>query len=194
MEKAMPTFAATFVAFALAALPWMGATLPRKAPEFVIQSPDGTQTLLTSYKGKTVVMAFMFTTCPHCQNTAKVLSTVQNEYAKRNVQVLGVTFDREAAKQVDAFNKMLGLNFPCGFSTPHNVLQFLGLAENDPYFVPGLVFIDKGGMIRSQYIGDEKFLSSQEVNIRAEIDKLLKGGAAPAAGTKSAPKQAAPKQ
>jgi hypothetical protein len=40
--------------------------------------------------------------------------------------------------------------------------------------VPILVFIDKRGMIRSQYIGDEKFLAHQEVSIRAEIDKMLK--------------------
>ncbi len=43
--------------------------------------------------------------------------------------------------------------------------------------MPILVFIDKRGMIRSQYIGDETFLSHQETNIRAEIDKFLKGTA-----------------
>lgn len=32
-------------------------------------------------------------------------------------------------------------------------------------------------MVRSQYIGDEKFLNNQEVNIRAEIDKVIKLGA-----------------
>ncbi len=186
----MRTLVSFLAALTLATSLAAGATLPRKAPEFVIQSPDGKQTLLTSYKGKTIVMAFMFTTCPHCQNTAKVLSVVQTEYAAKGVQILGTTFDKDAPLQVLQFNKMLGLNFPCGFSTPRNVLQFLQIPENDPYFVPGLVFIDKNFNIRSQYIGDEKFLDKQEVNIRTEIDKMLKGGtAAPAAVKKSAPKQ-----
>ena len=42
-----------------------------------------------------------------------------------------------------------------------------------------LVFIDKTGNVRSQYIGDEKFLGDQEKNIRNEIDWLLKGGTGP---------------
>ena len=44
--------------------------------------------------------------------------------------------------------------------------------------MPILVFIDKTGAIRSQYIGDEKFLQNQELNIRAEIDRYLKAGPA----------------
>ena len=44
-------------------------------------------------------------------------------------------------------------------------------------------------MIRSQYIGDETFLSHQEVNIRAEIDKILKTGTTTSsAATPKAPK------
>jgi hypothetical protein len=39
-------------------------------------------------------------------------------------------------------------------------------------------------MIRSQYIGDENFLGNQEVNIRAEIDKLLKGAGSTSASAK----------
>src|SRR4051794_15722031 len=43
------------------------APVPRKAPEFVFNIQDGSQLLLSSQKGKAVVVAFMFTTCPHCQ-------------------------------------------------------------------------------------------------------------------------------
>jgi peroxiredoxin len=156
-----------------------GARVPRRAEEFVFQSPDGKQTLLTSYKGKTIVLAFMFTTCPHCQHTAQqVLTKVQTEYKGKDVQVLGAVFDAGAPLRVQQFNTQLGLNFPCGFSTQENVLKFLQLPADDPFFVPILVFIDRNFNIRSQYIGDEKFLANQEVNIRAEIDKMLKPAAA----------------
>ena len=161
-----------------------GQHVPRKATEFAIQMPDGPQVLLSSFKGKVVVMAMMYTTCPHCQHSAQVLSKVNTEYAGKGVQVLGVTFDNGAAQRVQQFNKMFGVNFPTGYSTEAVVRPFIGLAPDEPYFVPMLVFIDKAGMVRSQYIGDEKFLSNQEVNIRAEIDKLLKSGAtAPATAT-----------
>jgi peroxiredoxin len=155
-----------------------GAQIPRKAPEFVFQMPDGPQQLLSQYRGKTIVLAFMYTTCPHCQKTAQVLSKVQTEYADRGVQVLGATFDEGAALRVRQFNQSLGLNFPVGLSPAASVLEFVQHPVNEPYFVPILVFIDKTGMIRSQYIGDEKFLGNQEVNIRLEIDKMLKSTAA----------------
>jgi hypothetical protein len=64
-----------------------------------------------------------------------------------------------------------------GVSDTRTVLEYVQQPVTDPYFVPILVFIDKHGMIRSQYIGDEKFLGNQEQNIRGEIDKLLKGTA-----------------
>ena len=163
------------------------AEVPRKAPDFVIQMTDGTQRHLSSYRGKAVVFALMFTTCPHCQHTAQILSKVQSEYAPKGGQVVGVTFDQGAAFRVDEFNKKLGLNFPCGFADQQTVLQFLQI--QGPYFVPILVFIDKQGVIRSQYVGDEDFLAKQEVNIRAELDKLLKGATTTHAAVRKTPKQ-----
>lgn len=154
--------------------PVKAPVLPRKAPEFVFHHVDGPQTLLSAYKGKTIVLALMFTTCPHCQKIAQLLAEVQREYAAKGVQILGAVFDKDAATHVQQFNRMLGLNFPDGYSTQGPVLEFLQLPPNDPYFVPILVFIDRHGMIRSQYVGDETFLSHQEANIRAEIEKLLK--------------------
>jgi len=162
-------------AFGFAA-PGFGAKIPRKAPEFVFQMVDGPQQLLSQYKGKTIVLAFMYTTCPHCQKTAQALAAIQKEYAAKGVQVLGAVFDQGAASRVQEFDKSLGLNFPCGYSEQKPVLEFMQMPLNDPYFVPILAFIDKHGMVRSQYIGDEKFLEHQDVNIRAELDKILKSG------------------
>ena len=38
------------------------AEVPRKAPEFAIQMPDGKQVLVSSYKGKVLCLAFILTT------------------------------------------------------------------------------------------------------------------------------------
>jgi thiol-disulfide isomerase/thioredoxin len=166
--------------------------VPRKAAEFVIQMPDNKQLLLSSYRGKTVVLAFMFTTCPHCQKMAGVLAQVQKEYADKGVQILGVTFDQNAASQVQRFVQIFGVNFPCGYSNLKSVMDFEQITN--PPFVPDLIFIDKAGMVRSQYVPDgtdpapEKFLSNADVNIRAELDKMLKARpAAPRQATHKTP-------
>lgn len=181
MRKLISLFTVTAMLLAFSA---MGATVPRRAGEFVFHMPDGTQKLLTEYKGKTIVLALMYTTCPHCQKTAHVMSEIQTEYAGKGVQMLGAAFDQGAEQRIKEFISVLKLNFPVGTSPVVSALEFVQHPVNDPYFVPILVFIDKTGMVRSQYIGDEKFLNNQEVNIRKEIDKLI--GGAPAAAKPAA--------
>lgn len=176
----------TLAALALSATLPLGAAgkVPRKAPEFVIQGAEGGDKLLSSYQGKTVLLALMFTTCPHCQNISKLLSAIAPEYAAKGVQIVGATFDPNAPRDYKTFNAAFVKGFPAGYSVTKEVLRFLELKPDEPYFVPALIFIDKTGMIRSQYIGDEKFLGNPDANIRAELDKMLKPG-----GTAAAPKK-----
>ncbi len=153
--------------------------VPRPAGEFVVHMVDGSQKLLSSYKGKVVVMPFMFTTCTHCQHTAGVLAKVETEYAGKGVQVLGVTIDPGAKEGIPAFLKITGANFPVGYSAQDQALKFLH-APADGWYVPMLAFIDQSGMVRSEYVvmdpGDASatWLANQEVNIRKELDALVK--------------------
>jgi peroxiredoxin len=167
--------------------------VPRKASEFVFNMIDGPQKLLSGYRGKNIVLALMYTTCPHCQHTSELLTKIQGEYTGKNVQVLGAVFDNGAAGRLQQFKAQFAQNYPLGYSNQDSVLQFLGLPPTEPYFVPILVFIDRTGTIRSQYIGDEAFLSHQEVNIRAEIDKMLGTASAGVTRAKAAAAKPAPK-
>jgi peroxiredoxin len=178
MRKTSTLLALAFLGTAFAAGP-----VPRKAPEFVIQMQDGKQTLLSSYRGKDVVLAFMHTTCSHCQKMAQTLSQLQTEYGKMGVQMLGATFDKDAAKNVPQFNKVLGVNFPCGYSTDENVMHFLQQPPTNPPFIPILIFIDSSGTIRAQHLltaddgpetAERKWFDKGEMSVRAEIEKLLK--------------------
>src|SRR6516164_5819294 len=85
-----------FLGMAFAATSTTPAPLPRKAPEFVFNLQDGQQLLLSSLRGKTVVVAFMFTTCPHCQALCPELGMIQKEYAAKGVQFVGDVIDPEA--------------------------------------------------------------------------------------------------
>jgi cytochrome oxidase Cu insertion factor (SCO1/SenC/PrrC family) len=56
------------------------ADLPIKASNFTINLVDGKTLTLSQYKGHPVVLAFILTSCSHCQMTVGVLSKLQNEY------------------------------------------------------------------------------------------------------------------
>src|SRR5580658_6235611 len=148
--------------------------VPRPAGEFAIKMPNGQITLLSQYAGKVVVLAFISTTCPHCQHTTGVLSVLQNEYGPRGVQFLAAAFNPNAAQPVPGFIAHLKPNFPVASADRESVLEYEQASLAKPNYVPELIFIDRGRTIRVQHNGGDDFFKEQEKNIRETIDQLLK--------------------
>ena len=95
----------------------------------------------------------------------------------RGMQVLAASFNPDAGMLANNFNKQFVSDFPSGYAERAAVLEYLQLPD-ERFFVPILVFIDRKGMIRAQYVGDTDFLKDQDKNIRALVDSLLKEPAA----------------
>ena len=147
---------------------------PRKAPEFVINMTDGSQKLLSSYKGKPICLSFFFTTCPHCQDMAKLLSAkIVPEYAPKGVQFLAAAFDDGAKEGTAQFVNTYVSGFPMGWAERGSVLEFLQVSIMTPLYVPIMVFIDRNGRVQDQFIGDPTFLHDPPKNVPAELDKIL---------------------
>jgi peroxiredoxin len=169
------------------------AEVPRPSPDFAIDMLGGQQIRVSQYKGKVCALAFILTTCPHCQKTVGYLSTMQNEYGPRGFQVLASAIEDMAKMNVPDFIKRFQPPFPVGFSNQNEVQDYLQHPVILRLLMPQLVFIDRKGTIRAQYAGDDKFFGEdQDKNIREQIEALLKE--APAATKKrvtaSAPKKA----
>jgi peroxiredoxin len=154
------------------------ATIPRHAPEFALNTADGKQILLSQYNGKSVVFAFILTTCPHCQYTIGLLSKLQPEYAARGVQVLACAIEDAAKQNLPGFINKFKPPFPVGYSPRQSVLDWIQHPSMVILHMPAVVFIDRQRTIRAQYEGDAPFFeeNAQEKNFRAEIEKLLKEG------------------
>jgi thiol-disulfide isomerase/thioredoxin len=148
--------------------------VPRPAGEFAITMPNNQVNLLSHYAGKVVVLAFISTTCPHCQHTTGVLSAIQNEYASRGVQILAAAFNPDAAQLVPGFISQFKPTFPVGSTDRDSVLEYEQASLAKANFVPELIFIDRNRVIRAQHSGGDDFFKEQEKNIREMIDTLLK--------------------
>jgi len=135
---------------------------------------DGSQTLLSHYAGKVVVLAFISTTCPHCQHTTGVLSEIQNEYAAKGVQILGCAFNPDAPTLLPGFLAQFKPAFPVGTASRDAVYEFEQASLAKVNYVPELLFIDRKRVVRAQYGGADDFLKEQEKNIRGQLDTLLK--------------------
>jgi peroxiredoxin len=181
----MRVLAATaFVAFTVSA--FATPPVPRKSPEFTITDPSGKQVLLSSLKGKIVVMPFMFTTCPHCQREAQMLTTLQKEFAGRGVVMMGTVFNDANGAMAAQFQKEFNVGFPVGFATRDQVVSYLGLSVLDRWVVPQVAIIDKQGNIVAQSAATGTPELQDEAYLRTFLDKLTKGSATSSTGATSA--------
>lgn len=174
------------VGLGLLVAPLVGAEVPRPAPEFVIRPVNGPQILLSKYRGKVIALEFLQTTCPHCQNCSALLNNFYKEYGPRGFQPVGVAFNDFAAMLVPDYVSSLQLTFPVGIGTREEVMSYLQFPMVERMYVPQLIFIDRKGIIRAQYGGDNDFFKNEEANMRAQIESLLKEPA-------ERPRTAAPK-
>ena len=172
---------AIFLCLVTLGLGGLGATsdkTPRPSPDFAVSFNDGSQIHLSQYQGKVVVLAFILTTCPHCQFTVQTLSRLQNEYGPRGLQVIASAIQDMAALAVPDFIKQFQPGFPVGFNPRDRVLDYLQHPVVFRLLMPQAVVIDRKGIIRTQLAGDDKFFdkAEQEKNFRDVLEPLLKEG------------------
>jgi len=116
--------------------------VPRPAPEFKI----GTA-ILSSWRGRVVLLAFISTKCSHCQAASVVFEQLSHEFSG-TLQVAEVAFDEGA--DTAAFTKRFALSFPVGVSNTDTAHDFLGIARRERLGTPQVVIIDRSGVIRAQ--------------------------------------------
>ena len=161
------------------------AEIPRPLPDkHVFQAGGGTSIDLAAYKGKVLAVEFLNTTCPHCQKCSRSLQKMMNEYNGRGFQAIGVAVNEMASMLVPDYVKSQGLGFPVGWAPRELSHEFLQHPLMLIMYVPQLLFLDKKSVIRAQYPGGDKFYENEEVNMRNQIESLLKESAAPAARKK----------
>ena len=180
---------AALTLLAMAGAAARAAQLPRPSPDFAINLGQGKQARISQYKGKTVVVAFILTYCSHCQKVIGVLSKMQTEYGPRGLQVLASATEDMAAAALPGFLRLFDPPFPVGINTTTEFVTYTQHPTMLQLYMPGLVFIDKDGIIQAQYEGGDAMLEETNVekSIRAKVEEMLKPPTA-------APKKAAAKK
>ena len=170
------TSAAVLLALSFSA--FAGPPVPRKSPEFTITDPSGKPILLSSLRGKIVVMPLMFTTCPHCQREAQMLTKLQKEFAARGVVMQGVVFNDATGPMAAQFVKEFNIGFPVGFASRDSVISYLGLSVMDRWVVPQVAILDRKGNIVAQTEATGTPALQDEGYLRTLLEKLVAGGGA----------------
>jgi peroxiredoxin len=169
---ARPLFQASFVTLLmLGAAALAISPVPRKSPEFAIVEPSGKQTLLSSLKGKVVLIEFLMTNCPHCARASATIGKLHQEFGPRGFEPIGIAFQPGLTpKMVTDFAGQFHISYPIGYSSPKEVDSYLGRSVMERLMVPQIVVIDRHGVIRAQ--SDRNL--EEEGYLRTLIEKLLR--------------------
>ena len=180
--------------------------VPRGAKEFDFLDASGKHTLLSSYKGKVVLIQFLLTTCPHCQAMSRdVLNKLQMELGPRGFQVVGVVFNdpepggrsskADMAKDYQAGWSNSGadrhqfspasMNFPVAYAPRETILSFIEASVMDRLMFPHVVVIDKKGQVRAESKTEGSAELQSEANLKSLLEGLLKESATSSAAKKA---------
>ena len=146
----------------------------RKSPELAITQPSGEQLLLSSFRGKVVVLEIMFVNSPHCVELAKMLSELQSSMGPQGFQAVAVAFGPHSDQAlVGHVAERLQLPYPLGSASSESVDSYLGRAGSEMLKIPQMVVIDRKGFIRATSGTGDPTLEN-ESSLRASIGALLK--------------------
>jgi peroxiredoxin len=126
------------------------AEVGRAAPDFKLQSPDGSATTLDSYRGKYVLLNFWASWCGPCRGETPDLQRLYTGSSAKTpgLVVLGVN-QQEDAGTASGFVKEFGLTYPIVLDRSGGVSQAYRASSG----LPISFLVDPNGVIQQIYRG-----------------------------------------
>lgn len=178
MQKILATIVLAILLGAIATT--QAATLARESPEFLIAQPGRPAISLASFRGKVVVMEFLFINSQHCLRVARMLNKLQSDLGSQGFQPVGIVFDPPnmagaGGQLLASMADYLNLAYPLGHASKGQVDIYLGRANREVLTIPQVVVIDRSGVIRaaSGGLGGDPRLEDER-SLRALIETLLR--------------------
>lgn len=147
------------------------------AQNFALENLSGQKVLLSSYRGRPLVVDFWATWCGPCKIEIPWFEKLHDQYASQGLEILGVSSDDldkgDPAKlftekrDISDFATKMGMNYPVLIDAQSVEDQWGGLDA-----LPTTFFIDRNGRIVASTVG----LAPRD-EIEADIKKAIGGGA-----------------
>jgi peroxiredoxin len=155
------------------ALPLERSRIGKLVNNHSFQAADGTATELRSLRGKTIAVAFILTTCPHCQQTCATLEKLYGEWKTRQFLPLALAFNPMAVMLTEEFKQKHKLSFPVFFGERADVDAVMGFSPDRRILVPQLAVVDRKGILRYQTPEESSVEISTEAGMRSKISRWI---------------------
>lgn len=130
-----------------------------------LNSLDGVPQTLAAWRGRILVINYWATWCAPCREEIPLFVRLQQEYAAKNVQFIGIAIDQ--VEKVRDFAKEFNINYPL-LIAGLDAVELSRKAGNKAGVLPYTLVLDSSGIIAASLVG-----GISEVRMRAQLDPLL---------------------
>ena len=142
------------------------AKTPRALASVPIHLRGGKSIDITKeYKGKVVLLVLMSTECESCLAALQFVDGIQKEFEGRNFQAIAVACEPDSDKAIGPFIDRYRPKIPMGYYNKDEMFKAADYLDGYRPFVPVFVFIDKKGVVRFQYEGNDKYFNPDRVKL-----------------------------
>ena len=127
---------------------------------------EGRPRALTDFQGKTLVINFWATWCAPCREEIPLFVRLQNEYAPKKVQFVGIAIDQ--VDKIRDFAKEFGINYPLLIGGL-DAVEMSRKVGNKAGVLPFTLLVGRDGRTAISLVG-----SITEQDMRRRLELLLK--------------------
>ena len=133
------------------------------APDFALESLDGTTVRLSDFHGKAVLLNFWATWCQPCKIEMRWFEQLQKQYGSQGLQVIGIAMDGASKDEIAEFANNPGVDYLILLGK-----EDVGDAYGGVQFLPATFYVGRDGKIV-----DEVFGLKSRTEIEDNVKKAL---------------------
>jgi peroxiredoxin len=152
------------------------ARTPRPIADMSIPAPGGKHIDLKQYRGKVVLLALITTTCSECITSVGIFNRLQKDFGPQGFQMVAACVNLSAKEDTGPFADRYKANFPMGYLDKLGTMRMADIGGDQRPYVPIEMFIDRTGIVRFQYFGNDNVMKEEEKSLRAIVGGLVKQG------------------
>ena len=148
--------------------------IPDRLPQFSLENSAGKATSIASFGGKSLIINFWATWCAPCRSEIPLLQTLHDEWAGRDVTVVGIAVDYRGP--VLEFAQRYKIAYPLLIGEQDALDAAAAFGVVSPVF-PFTVFTDRRGEVVALFIGElhrpqAELILSEVQNLNKDLVEL----------------------